>query len=110
MSTRSISSRSVVGVGVVKRGRPVRSKVVREVDWLSELSGGKIGLGLDVKRGEVELLVVGEGGGGGVCRAKEEKKALALAAKEEKKALALAAKEEKKALALAAQEEKKAEA
>ena len=42
-----------------KRGRPVRGKVVKEVDWLSVLSEG-----LEVGR-ELELVVVGEGGAGG---------------------------------------------
>ena len=66
MSTSSLSLSlseevvvGVVGVGVAKRGRPARGKVVKEVDWLVGLSSGS---GLEVVpevRQELELVVVG---------------------------------------------------
>jgi len=84
------------GVSPAKRGRPARTKVVKEVDWLEGLSSG-----VEVGR-ELELVVVGGD-------EKETKKAEALALKEAKKAEALAAKEAKKAEELALKETKKAE-
>ena len=90
---------------LVKRGRPSREKVVKEVDWLSGLRDGEkleVSLFVDTML-EVSKAEKAEA-------AKAEKKALAEAAKAEKKALAEAVKAEKKALAEAAKVAKKAEA
>jgi len=97
--SKEVVSKEVVSKEVVlssKRGRPARTKVVKEVDWLEGLSSG-----VEVGR-ELELVVVGGD-------EKETKKAEALALKEAKKAEALAAKEAKKAEELALKETKKAE-
>ena len=122
----SSSSSSVV----VKRGRPLRKKVVKEVDWLSELSSGKL-WSLNGE-GEGELLkCIGDGGvyveekveekaikkgdveSGKAIKKREEKakkKAEAEAAKAKKNAEAEAAKARKKEEAEAAKAKKKAEA
>ena len=111
----SSSSSSVV----VKRGRPLRKKVVKEVDWLSELSSGKL-WSLNGE-GEGELLKC-IGDGGVYVEEKVEEKAIkkgdvesgkAIKKREEKakkKAEAEAAKAKKKAEAEAAKATKKAEA
>ena len=70
----SSSEVSLVGVSSGKRGRPVRSKVVKEVEWLSSLSEG-----VEECR-ELELLVVGDG----VGFVSAEKNSEALALKEKK--------------------------
>ena len=120
-STRCVE---VVEKEVVKRGRPVRSKVVREVDWLSRLSSGLECLVLEVgveaekatKKAESEAekaIKKGESEAAKATKkeaAKAGKKAEVEAAKATKKAEVEAAKATKKAEVEAAKAGKQAEA
>ena len=100
----SSSSSSVV----VKRGRPLRKKVVKEVDWLSELSSGKL-WSLNGE-GEGELLKC-IGDGGVYVEEKVEEKAIKKGDVESGKAIKKREeKAKKKAEAEAAKATKKAEA
>ena len=85
---------------VVKRGRPARTKVVKEVDWLSGLSEGLSG---------IELLGGGGGGERSVLSGIELLSGVVVGEKETKKKSGGVVSEEKKALALAVKEEKKVE-